>query len=692
MPVHRLAVAFLALVYSVFASAGPAVNQQQAGQVLSGPDAIAFATVTLYRAGSHQAAAGSVPLGRATTDATGHFEIYYQAPADPGSVLYLVAEGARTKGRNSPVALAAVLDNDAIPADIIINERTTVAMAYALAHFTRDRQVGGKYPGLINAAGTAQNLADLATGGIGTALGDDLNSGTSTLPAFNSLANMLAACVDDSTNCAGLFAATTPPRGPAPTDTWQAIVSIAQHQWRNALALFAVSKQSSRYQPTLPPAAEQTAWTLAIRYNGDGSQYGDGPGGQRIDGPGNIALDSHGNAWINNNYQFSPDTNPSPPVCGSTKLMKLTPTGRGTPGAPFGSSDGSGVGSGGLYGAGFGITLDPDENVWVSNFGFKGNTCTDTVALLAVSVSQFDADGNPLSPDGDPSANPEEAGGYTDKDDDMLIQQPQGIVSDREGDIWVANCITDSVTRFPKGNPEKRVSYDDIGIMKPFDIAFDTRGHAWVTGNDSDNVVELDRNGHPVGDLVTDPGIRKPMGIATDSRGNMWVANAGVSNPPCPAILSEDEIGDDGSNNKNASVTLIQHNGKKRKITTFDKSEGTREGLRWPWGISVDGNDNVWVANFAGQRIMQLCGLREKNCPPGKHTGDPISPDSGYSSNALQRVTAVEIDPSGNLWATNNWIIPGFNTPENPGGHEVVVFVGIAEPIRTPLIGPPERP
>jgi hypothetical protein len=181
------------------------------------------------------------------------------------------------------------------------------------------------------------------------------------------------------------------------------------------------------------------------------------------------------------------------------------------------------------------------------------------------------------------------------------------------------------------------------------------------------------------------------MGIAADSFGNLWVANAGVMNPPCPAILPEPEIGDTGSANENASVTLIDNRGQ-INVTTYDKSAGTRDGLRWPWGIAVDGNDNVWVANFAGQRLMQLCGVREENCPPGVHTGDPVSPDSGYYSNALQRVTAVQIDPSGNVWATNNWILEGFTNTDNPGGHEVAVFIGLAAPVKTPLLGPVERP
>ncbi|MGH3183122.1 MAG: hypothetical protein ACRDOH_23820 [Streptosporangiaceae bacterium] len=31
-------------------------------------------------------------------------------------------------------------------------------------------------------------------------------------------------------------------------------------------------------------------------------------------------------------------------------------------------------------------------------------------------------------------------------------------------------------------------------------------------------------------------------------------------------------------------------------------------GLTIPWGIAVDGNDNVWVANFGGQRVSEFCG------------------------------------------------------------------------------------
>ena len=61
-----------------------------------------------------------------------------------------------------------------------------------------------------------------------------------------------------------------------------------------------------------------------------------------------------------------------------------------------------------------------------------------------------------------------------------------------------------------------------------------------------------------------------------------------------------------------------------------------------------------------------------------------ISPDgTGYGFLGLERNTAVAIDPSGNVWLMNNWIdVPNLQT--NPGGHEIVAFVGLAGPVQPP--------
>jgi hypothetical protein len=645
---------------------------KQNGVVRSGETPIAFSIVTLYEAGNQKP--NAKVLGKTKSDGNGFFTILYKSTHNNDSVLYLIVDGApesskhTVQERRSPIRLAIVLGTAPLPSDVVINERTTVATAYAMAQFIKENEIGGKRPGLQNAGATVQNLVDLKTGNAGLVINSSPNGNlTSALPSFNSLANMIAACVNTPGNCATLFDAATTPQGQIPRDTLEAMVNIAHNPWQNVSDLFGISLLSNLYTPSL--MQEPDAWTLALRYQGDG------PLGQEIDGPGNLAFDKEGNAWVTNNYDFGLD--PTVSQCGSNKVLKLTPTGGSSPGAPYHG--------GGLYGAGYGITLDPDGDVWIGNFGFQGTDCPLDVTRLSQSVSKFSADGEALSP----------VDGFIKPGQ---LARPQGTVSDRKGNIWIANCAGKSVALFPRGNPDKFVNFQSIGVDKPFDVAIDNRGHAWVTSNANNSVVELDRNGVPVGDPIVDDGLRRPMGIATDSFGNVWVSSSGVMDPPCPTPLPGDmiteDIGDDGSMNQKAAITLIRHKGKDPQITTFDKLSGNRDGLRLPWGIAVDGNDNIFVANFAGQTLMQLCGVVEDNCPPGVSTGDPISPDSGYTFDGLVRSTAVEIDASGNVWLTNNWILDAFE-PENqnnPGGHELVVFIGLAAPIQMPLIGPPQRP
>jgi hypothetical protein len=86
--------------------------------------------------------------------------------------------------------------------------------------------------------------------------------------------------------------------------------------------------------------------------------------------------------------------------------------------------------------------------------------------------------------------------------------------------------------------------------------------------------------------------------------------------------------------------------------------------------------------------MREFCGHHPANCPRGGHTGQAISPDTGYGFNGLVRNTGVQIDPLGNVWVVNNWKTYPF--PErNAGGYQMVVFIGLAVPLRTPLIGPP---
>ncbi len=636
----------LALTFLFGALMGSAAEQQ--GVVQSGRVPIAFSTVTLYSAGTGPDSAPAV-LARTKTDARGLFSVSFARPQRPDAVLYLIAEGGfqaahRPLRRAHFLRLATVIGMHPAPSEVVINERTTVATAYAMAQFISGTDISGKYPGLQNAADTVRNLVDLQSGEVGSVLARFPNGlSTSTMREFNTLANLLASCVDARTDapCATLFGLATPPGGDAPLDTLQAAVNIAHFPWQNPVLLFQQAQLRTRYRPYLLSAPD--AWTLAIRYEGNGHEF---------DGPGNMAIDRDGDVWITNNYEYNP--NPFVSVCGSEELLKLSPTGVDMPGAPYSG--------GGLYGAGFGIALDPLGKLWVSNFGFQGKGCTKT---FPGSVSKFNGNGVPLSP---------AVTGFR----QGSISQPQGTAADQQANVWIANCGNDSVTLFPGGNPQQARNFSGIGLSRPFGLAVGLDGNIWIASNGNDSVIGLSPDGSPLpGSPFTGGMLNRPLGVAVDSLNNVWITNSGIVELPC-AFKG-------GFSKGRPSVTKLTRTGQTGQLSNF-----TGGGLILPWGIAVDGNDNIWVANFGGHRLTELCGARPSNCPPGLQTGDPISPSTGYSSNALQRNTGVAIDASGNVWLANNWLTVPVQT--NPGGHAMVVFIGLAAPVKTPVIGPPQQP
>ncbi|MFD9453049.1 hypothetical protein ACFWBC_08155 [Streptomyces sp. NPDC059985] len=666
---HRAAL--LAALLSITVATGPAPASgdpgpgkrevSRDGVVRGGSGPVPGAAVTVYEAGTRF---GDRPrrLGGARTDDRGRFRVTYTPPRDPGAVVYLTADarpadgGTDDRARTTPpVRFAAVLTGaPGGPGQRLgVTERTTVAAGFALAQFTRDGGFAGPWPGPRNAASVAHNLADVTTGGVSPFLAAPPNGGqTSTLRAFNSLADALAACTAELRGCAELFEAARVPGGERPRDTLQAVADIARAPGTRPGAVFAPARRHPVYTPALDSAP--TAWTLALRYEGNGREF---------DGPGNVAFDRAGDAWVVNNYVYGQD--PRDPACGGRELLRIRPDGRDAPGAPYTG--------GGLYGAGYGVAVDRSGDVWAANFGFQGRGCPLDPDPLFRSVSQFDPRGRALSP-------PQ---GWRQGD----FVQPQGLATGRDGTVWVANCGNRSVTRIPQGRPgqAENIPVGDGRLVKPFGVSLDGRGRAWVTGNGSDSVAVFGPEG-ALERTVTGGGLRRPMGIASDSRGNQWVSNSGGVRVPCEDDTSQDLADSAGPAGgpaaDGASVIMLDPDG------SSPAASFTTGSLLLPWGIAVDGSDTVWVADFSGQRVTRLCGVRTEACPPGHRTGQPISPASaGYGFDGLVRNTGVQVDPSGNVWLTNNWELVPLQT--NPGGRQLVLFVGLATPVRTPLIGLP---
>jgi hypothetical protein len=357
-----------------------------------------------------------------------------------------------------------------------------------------------------------------------------------------------------------------------------------------------------------------------------------------FNGPGRIAFDARGNVWSTNNFQP-----PAPRTTAGLGLISLSPTGM-----PINKSP---ITGGGLEGVWWGIAIDQHNRIWTGNYvgadtvpfnqpGFTGGN----------TVSEFNNAGIPVSPTG--YAN----GG---------ISAPQGIAVDRLGNIWIANHVGNTVTEYPHGDAGAAKVVTGGGLSLPFAIAVDARGNKWVDDNAISHtlpggVTRIDASGHAFGP-ITGGGLNSPQGLAVDQLGNLWVANLGSD-----------------------SITQIGPNG---RITS--RSPIRAKSLIGPWSIAVDGNGNIWVASFIGQTLTELCGANRLRCPAGTRTGGVISPVSGgFTNGGLEHLTAVQIDESGNVWVANNWK----RLAPTVGGNGLVEFVGLAAPVRTPLIGPPQRP
>jgi sugar lactone lactonase YvrE len=600
-------------------------------------------TVRLLAAGTTP---GSARVLRTTTsDKDGRFVLRVPSKVDRDDVLYVTSRGGSTgdSALSRRVELAASLA-DRRSGPIVVNERTTVAAAYSLAQFAEAGSLGGASPGLPNAARMAWNLVDVRTGAATRFLRTHPNgTATQTFASFNSLASIIAGCAARTNDCGDFLDAATDAWGVRPATTWQAMTLIPTNPSGDPTGVFDQIPRDPRFRPVLtaPPAA----WVVALRFYGNGRQF---------NGPGNVAFDARGRVWANNNAEWArlPRN-----VCPGLELYRLNPY---APGRPMQTFTG-----GGLNGAGFGIGIDPKQRVWIGNFGFTGSKCP--TPPTSNSVSEFEPSGQPITGDRGYRNGP--------------LSWPQGTKSDVDGNIWIANCGNNSLVKYPNGqHRQSQVISRRIG--EAFDVAQNTEGNIFVTANEGDEVFGFRPNGQPLpgspfGDSTT---FAKPLGAASDSLGNVWVSNSGVIAIPCSTAegleVPDPDIELDGS------VVQVGPDG---SLAQFDGA-----GLTIPWGIAVDGDDNLWVANFSGERLSHLCGARASTCPAGQ-TGAPISPpDTGYAFDGLQRNTGVQVDSSGNVWLTNNWIKIPVQT--DPFGDGLVVYLGMAAPVKTPLIGTPQQP
>jgi hypothetical protein len=630
------------------------------GQVLGGGAPIAKSTVTLWEA----SAGAPKQLDQTKTSGDGRFQVRTKG-AHGDAILYLIASGGEPQankggGDNPGIVLLSVLGNQP-PESVVVNELTTVASAFTNARFISGDAISGNSLGLRIAAGNVPNLVDLATGGWGKVLLDPLNSYmTTTLANLDTLGSLITASftVANDDWRARFYKAATPTGGATPKNTLEAMAGIAREPWADPKDLYALfdeayplpapdGRRSAPFVPYLVYVPDDFA--LSLRFSGGGNYAA-----------GRIIFDAEGNLWSGQNWlpgsqsgvnkstgggvsKFSPNgTALSPPITGFTGM--------------------------GIDGVGWGTAVTKDR-VWISSFNGK--------------ILVMDFNGKPVASESD----------FPFKEKLLGLM---GIGVAPNGDVWIADGSNNQLLYFPGGRIKDGKIVKPAGLKSPFDIVIDSQNRVWVSNSSGDTVVRF-----PMDDPSKAESFRAGIGVralALDSKENVWVVSNMDLKTPVPKIPDGISIMEQFKLITEAMVKYIM--GPPPRPTgavNMIRPDGTQpapmgytgEAMNIPWGVNIDGNDDVWVGNMWARSVTLLAGDNTKGHPAGTKAGDVIHM---FQSGSIQMVTDAAIDPAGNVWAANNWNLLEAAAGENParptstwgGGSGITVIYGVAAPVKPP--------
>jgi sugar lactone lactonase YvrE len=477
------------------------------------------------------------PIASTLSDANGHFALDMKNPTPSGSY-YVTAQ------IGTGVELNAFLGPTPTNTPITINEQSSVSAAYVLAQFSRSGRVKGTTSRLAIASHMTPNLVDLASGDTSPVLKASPNGDESiSLRTLHSLSNLLTAVVRNHLLAPRLFALTPNEQGDKPNSTSTALSNLARNPSQNVKAIYHLSRLSHRYPMALRSTPD--AWILAVKVNNSGDSN------RLIAGMGNIVFDKNGYAWITNNVVQG--------TTGSSDfLVLLKPDGK-----PSDGTNGylpSPLLGGGILGQGFGITIDSSGSVWTGNFGWGG-----------VNPSDAPPGSGSLSLQGPNGATLSQPNGYY-----AGTYRAQSLDTDSKGNLWIASYGNSKVCVFLAANPANSLCFTQPTDTNPFGLKVASDDTIWVANTGGglgknavkSSVAKFALQGNTITQLFEVSLGQSIKGLSLDSSNNAWIAS--------------------GGDNK---VYALAPNG--QLIGSFSGG-----GMSGPWSTIIDGEDNVWVANF----------------------------------------------------------------------------------------------
>lgn len=609
------------------------VTVESDGQAVSG------AQVQMIKAQS-----GLAPKIISTAKTNHEGKVIFSSEVIDNGFYYFKSIGGKIDGNEVPNYSTLAVSNNEQNGPVIMNEITTIGSVYPLAQFYKDGQFNGNANGFKIGSEQVQNLANINTGSFGDTVLNGANvTESQTIGRMNVMAALMSTCGANISSSCGQFLTIN-----HADNTIDAIANIAVAPYSQAkqnsdlfFGSFPVpegqARRSTDFLPYLTWAPDD--YSLTVRFNG-GGMYS----------VGRMMFDKNANLWMGNNWMPSSEPTLAHGSIGGG-VSKLTPAGKPLSPALTGYQNGK------VDGIGWGTTVTNDS-AWFGSF--NGN------------FSVYNLDG---SYRGDAVVNNGTPKGI------------QGLSTCGDGTVVAADNSANQLVVFPKGDYKNGKILKVDGLSRPFATACSNDQTVWVTNNQDVTVTKFPLD-HPEQAQQIKTGGIAPRGIALDSEGNAWVVNnfsMGYKFADVPADVSaleefrlniEQVITNTKAGVSNTgNVSVISPEGKVLKSKLLD---GT---MNVGWGISIDGNDNVVVANAYGTGFITM-----------DHNGENAHV---YQSGILQISTDSMIDDAGNVWMANNWNDtdglldnhPDARVTTNGGGNGITVTYGIMKPVQNPLIG-----
>ena len=280
-----------------------------------------------------------------------------------------------------------------------------------------------------------------------------------------------------------------------------------------------------------------------------------------------------------------------------------------------------------------GIAVGPDQNLWFTLTGTDKigvmNPSTHKVTEYAVPTTNAKPNAITLGP-GKGSMWFTESNGYqiatitttgkvTEYAADYEYEDPTGIVSGSDGNVWYIGTASGSLERFSAG-ASTAFSYASTGSDPATGITSDSSGNLWFTQENDNQVGVLSPTTDISTEFVPPSDYADPLGIALAKDNNIWFTETGY--------YDYEEYADAIGVIKPSNDQIAQY------PTTTSYSE--------PSGIVSDpGDGNLWFTEEAADQIGRINPTTKAlaEYPVPTKNADP---------------TAITVDSSGNVWFTES--------------------------------------